>query len=366
MAKLLFIQYRRAAKVMNGGDQCTKRNYDMLCQTLGSENVDVLYMHNKENHSSFGAYILGAILMPFGYFFGLSPLRVKQIVARAKGYEYVFIDRSVFGILAKELKNNGYRGKIITHFHNVEKLYFNDKMPKRLPFRSVLLRCADINDAYACRYSDDVIVLNNRDAEQLKALYQVDVKTIIPISMPDKAADIKTSDELTSQKLKCLFVGSYFTPNNEGIIWFMRNVAPHVNVEIKIVGKGMSKLKSENQELLQTIDVVSDAPDLTPYFLWADVLILPIFSGSGMKVKTCESLMFGRNIIGTTEAFEGYAIYDKESGWRCNTADEYISCINDFISNPLPKFNKAARQLYLNHYSFDSALQEVRKMLMSK
>ena len=31
MAKLLFIQYRRAAKVMNGGDQCTKRNYDMLC-----------------------------------------------------------------------------------------------------------------------------------------------------------------------------------------------------------------------------------------------------------------------------------------------------------------------------------------------
>jgi hypothetical protein len=31
-----------------------------------------------------------------------------------------------------------------------------------------------------------------------------------------------------------------------------------------------------------------------------------------MKVKTCESLMFGKNIFATTEAFEGYELdYDK-------------------------------------------------------
>lgn len=351
MSKLLFIQYRRAGKVMNGGDQCTKRNYDMLCEVFGAKNVEVYYIHQEENKSPFYAYIIGAFYMPFGYFFGLNPKRIKQLVEKAMTYEYVFIDRSVFGVLAKALKEEGYKGKIITHFHNVEKSYFDDKMPKHLPFRNVLIRCADKNDAWACQYSDAIIVLNNRDAESLKSLYNATAQAIIPISLPDKAATIQDQGEKTCKRLRCLFLGSYFTPNNEGIIWFMRNVAPQVNVDIRIVGKGMSKLKSEQPDLLKDVEVISDAPDLTPYLLWADVMVLPIFSGSGMKVKTCESLMYGKNIIGTDEAFEGYQIRESISGWRCNNAEEFIRCINDFSMNPRPRYNVNARQLYCEKYS---------------
>ncbi len=39
-----------------------------------------------------------------------------------------------------------------------------------------------------------------------------------------------------------------------------------------------------------------------------DYIISPIFVGGGMKVKTCEALMYGKNIIGTSESFEGYDI----------------------------------------------------------
>jgi len=35
-------------------------------------------------------------------------------------------------------------------------------------------------------------------------------------------------------------------------------------------------------------------------------VILPIISGSGMKTKTAEALMYGKSIIGIKEAFEGY------------------------------------------------------------
>ena len=45
-------------------------------------------------------------------------------------------------------------------------------------------------------------------------------------------------------------------------------------------------------------------------------------TGSGMKVKTCEALMYGKNILGTDEAFEGYELDTARVGGRCNNAED--------------------------------------------
>ena len=87
MKKLLFIQYRSFGAVMNGGDQGTKKNLEMLRSTLGDENVDVYYLHNNAGKSSPLTYMKGVLLMPFGYFLGLTPAKVKDIVRRAQEYD---------------------------------------------------------------------------------------------------------------------------------------------------------------------------------------------------------------------------------------------------------------------------------------
>ena len=362
MPKLLFIQYKPFGSVMNGGDQCTKRNYDMLCHVLGEKNIESLYIHDEDKKRAIKSYVEALVYMPFGYFFGLTPQRVRKIVKKANSFEYVFIDRSVFGIIAKQLRTEGYQGKIISNFHNFETAYFEAKIKKYTPFRHVLLSNVMRNDRYACQYSDSVIVLNQRDAELLKVHFDRKPDFIIPISLSDRFMYVPEDKSLTSVPPKCLFLGSYFPANTEGIIWFMHNVAPYVDLDIKIVGKGMDKLKTDYPELLQDIEVISNVPDLTPYFHWADIMVLPIFSGSGMKVKTCESLMFGKNIIGTDEAFEGYEIINGISAWRCNTAEHYISCIRDFIDNPRPQFNIEARNLYLSNYSEASVLSQFKNL----
>lgn len=363
MSKLLFIQYKPyTGSVMNGGDQCTKRNYDMLCRVLGAENIEVLYIHEADNKRSLKSYIEGVLYMPFGYFFGLTPARARRIVQKAQAFDFVFIDRSVFGIIARKLKDKGYAGKIISHFHNFETAYFDAKIKKYIPFRRVLLHCVKRNDRYACLCSDSVIALNQRDAELLQSHFGKTPDTLIPISMTDRCEDTPEDDTFTSVPPRCLFLGAYFPANTEGIIWFMRHVVPHVHVEIKIVGKGMGRLKSDCPALLKDIEIVSDAPDLEPWFQWADVMVLPIFSGSGMKVKTCESLMHGKNIIGSDEAFEGYEIKEGVSGWRCNTEEEFIACINDFAANPRPHYNKEARRLYMDNYSEASVFARFAKL----
>jgi hypothetical protein len=98
------------------------------------------------------------------------------------------------------------------------------------------------------------------------------------------------------------------------------------------------------------------------HYLWADFMVLPIFSGSGMKVKTCESMMYGRNILGTDETFEGYREHVSGNVRLCNTALDYIDAITYYAAHPVPRFNAQARDAFLRHYSQEVSLQMFREV----
>ncbi len=362
MMKVLFIWYKRSKGILEGGGQGSQKNYEMVCRTVGSENVESYYVHDETKGKSLWGYIRGVFFFLFGYYYGLYPKRVREIVGVAQNYDFVFIDRSLFGVIAKQLKENGYKGQIITYFHNVEAIYFDAKLPK-IPGRGIIVKTADLNDRYSCDYSDKVVCLNERDSQVIAEKYSRKADLLIPVALQDRLKETPSESMLTREKPLCLFFGAYFTPNNQGILWFVEHVLPHANIELKIVGKGMAKLKAESP-LLQDIEVVSDAPDLQPYLQEADIMVLPIFSGSGMKVKTCESLMYGKNIIGTSEAFEGYDVDYEKVGGRCNTAEEFIACLKGFEQNPRPRFNAYSRQVYLEKYSY-SAIENLFKKLFA-
>lgn len=365
MSKLLFIWYKRSKGILEGGGQCSLRNFQMLSSILGEENIDSYYIHDEYKKKTIAGYLRGAYWFLSHYFYGLTPKRVQEIVALSQRYDYVFIDRSVFGIIAKRLKESGFQGKIITHFHNIESIYFDVLLPKHLPFRNLVIQTANNNDEWACQYSDSIVLLNQRDTIVLQEKYTNLPNIVqIPIALADKISNITPTNELTRKQPICLFLGSYFVPNNQGVLWFVENVLPHVKIQMKIVGKGMKKLKEESP-LLQDIEVISDAPDLLPYLQEADMVILPIFSGSGMKVKTCESLMYGKNIIGTPEAFEGYEVDYASIGGRCSSPQEFIDNINNFIAQPRPRFNQYARHCYLNNYSLTAIKQLFESLLQN-
>lgn len=362
--RILFITYKRSKNILEGGGQGSKKNFECLSKLVGADNVTPYYIHDEYKKKTIWNYFCGALFTLFNYYYGLSPRRVRRIVKEASDFDVVFIDRSIFGIIAKKLKQSGYNGKIITYFHNVEKIYFDAKLSKRIPFRSLFMHCIDVNDRYSCIYSHVVIALNSRDGNLLHSLYDRTPDYLIPVALPDRCVGYTPADEMTDRRPLCLFLGTYFKPNNQGILWFVNNVLPHVDIQMRIIGKGMAKLKAENA-CLKDIEVLSDVPDLDPYLKQADIMILPVFDGSGMKVKTCESLMYGKNIIATSEAFEGYtADYDR-IGAKCDTPAQFIEAINAFCKEPRPRFNQYSRSLYLSCYSNESIMETFKTMLES-
>lgn len=362
MTRVLFIRYKKSGGILDGGEQVAEMHYNALTKLFGEESIGTYFLHNQDKKRSVLDYLRGILYFPFNYHFGLTPKKARKLCEKAQAYDIVFIDRSVFGIIAKKLKERGYKGKTIVFFHNIEALYFDSKISKSNPFRNVIVRCADHNDAYSCQYADKVIALNKRDDNELFHRYGRHADALIPIAFRDKYNTTEPDEALTRTKPECLFIGSNFAANNEGLLWFVNNVLPRVDIGFKVVGKGMERLKEE-ETALRDIKVIGSVADLTPYIKEADLMILPIFKGSGMKVKTCESLMFGKNILGTDEAFEGYdADYDRIGG-KCNTADEFIEKINAFIAVPRPRFNTYSRSLYLERYSEDTMLQSLKRVL---
>lgn len=361
--KILVIRYKKCLGVPEGGEKASELNLHVLKQLAGDNSVDTCFIHDHTRRRSALQSLWGLLWMPLGYHFGLNPRRVKHLVNQAQSYDVVFIDRSVFGILAKHLKANGYRGRIICFFHNVESIYFSAKYANRLhPLRWITMACANRNDRYGCRYADRTIVLSRRDDEELYRRYGRHADQIIPIAFVDRYRRTQYADTPIGHPPLCMFLGACLPANVEGIEWFVRKVLPLVEIRMQIVGKGMDQLS--NASWMQPgIEILSDVADLEPLFEAADLMVLPIFKGSGMKVKTCESLMYGKNILGTPEAWSGYEIDYSQAGACCETAEECIAFLHRFSNTPRPRFNAYSRQMFEDHYSADRMVDKFRAIL---
>ncbi len=347
--QVLYIGFKRQDSILIGGGMANMRCLRALREIFGEDNVCEHYILDEAVKRSVWNYIQAVCLFPFNYHNGLTPKKVKKIVEEAQGVDYVFLSTSVVAIIAKKLKESGYQGKIITHYHNVESIYYDAQMPRWLPGRQVVVRCAAHNDEYGCKYSDKVLTLSKRDSNYLEMHYGRKADAIIGVGMEDKFQPVDET-VMTGKRPLCLFLGAYSIPNNEGVLFFVQKVMPHVNVKFKVVGRGMGRLKAENK-CMKDIEVIHDAPNLRPYIEEADFMILPVFAGSGMKIKTCESLMYGKNILGSDESFEGYDVDTNKVGGLCNTPEDYISRINFFIQHPITRYNRYSREVYLNCYS---------------
>jgi polysaccharide biosynthesis protein PslH len=355
--KLLFISAIDVNKSSDGGHMGTNRNYLSCCELLGRDNVEVLHL-NLETGKTIYKRFANRINQIFGFYMGLSHRKLNHIIKISAKYNYIFLETSLYGLIAYHLKKKKYKGIIITYFHNVE--YNIELQRAKLHLLGFLqIYVSYFNEKAACKYSNKIIALNRRDSTELQRIYGANNICLIPLSLPDKLVDHKI--ELTSLSPTFIFVGSNWYPNILGLKWFIKNVLDHVNIKLQIVGTGLDVLKEKFKH--PKIEFLGFVTDLSSILLNADYVISPIFTGSGMKVKTCESLMFGKNIIGTSETFEGYEIDYQKVGAVCNSKEEFINAIKDLCSVKRERFNSYSRECYLEKYSFQATLKNFDELL---
>lgn len=368
--KILYVGNLILSHPKTGGEYINYRNYQMLISVFGEKNVhkiEIPFLKSITKDEGLLVEKLQIGLNIFrGYLSGLTPDLEMQVCSEIdkNRYEYIFIGTAKMGRLAKKLKLNYPDLKILMFFHNVESLYFKDLVRLSGWYKQPLVWSVEKNEKLAISYADKRIVLNKRDGQLLENIYGVKVdlelptsfkSTFIPVNMKNKKNELK-------DKIECLFVGSNFFANYEGVVWFINNVLPKINATLSIVGKGTEAWKEKfiNNSKVKIIGTVDD---LSVYYMNADCMILPIFSGSGMKTKTAEGLMYGKTIFGTTEAFEGYELEFDEIGGLCNTEEEFIEKINLWYKLPRAKYNAMSRKIFEERYNIDKSIEIFQDVL---
>lgn len=347
-------------KIKSGADVINKRNSTFLCTYY--DQVDYFFTKDPSQKSSKLATLKNIFF--YSNFEGVTPENIKKLYLSIKSndYDMCYIANSNLGFLSEFVRRHFPRIKVCTFFHNVEFNYFKQLASGKHFYKMPLALCAKKNEQLALQYSDRIIALNRRDAKEIYRLYGKNVDFILPTSFPDSAKKTECDfSSRTSSPSKLLFVGSDFFANEDGIRWFIHDVLPRIDAEIFIVGRGTERWQSifsanKNVHILGGVDSLASS------YQMADAVIMPIFLGSGMKTKTAEALMYGKNIYATSEALEGYEVEIDKIGAKCNTADEFVNAIQNDLPNRTI-YNKFSRKTFLDNYSNDVWYQRFKVFL---
>ena len=336
----------------NGGRaMLCKMNHDMLKQIYGDKcTVLELAKTSIRNFTS----IINAFR---GYIDGLSDFAISKALQEIQSgdIEKVFVDGSNLGEVVLAIKKKFPRVQVYTFFHNVESRFFWGALRQtKTPRAIAVLMVNFLAERKAVQHSDSLICLNERDSQLLNRLYGRRATHVSPMTLRDKLPQGSILPKIEGREKFALFVGGVFYANRVGIAWFVKNVAPYINIKTRIVGRGFEKYRAD-LEIDGKVEVIGEVESMAKWYQDAYFVIAPIFDGSGMKTKVAEALMFGKKVIGTPEAFTGYEDIADRAGRVCRTSEEFVDAIDSADEIVNSSFDLELRQIYEKKYSYAAA-----------
>jgi glycosyltransferase involved in cell wall biosynthesis len=137
-----------------------------------------------------------------------------------------------------------------------------------------------------------------------------------------------------------LHLGTMFWPPNiEGVLWFAREVFPHVRREVPdarfvVVGKNPPASVQALATAHANVEITGYVADPTPYLARTAAFIVPLRAGGGMRVKIVDAWGWGLPIVSTRLGAEGIDVHDGENLLLADTPDAFAGAVARLLTTP--------------------------------
>lgn len=160
---------------------------------------------------------------------------------------------------------------------------------------------------------------------------------------------------------RLLFLGGYdHTPNQEGLRWLLSEVLPRIDWKqpglakgLDLVGKGWTEewVSKANGSTLKVniLGFVEHLEDVGR----GSIMVVPILSGSGMRMKILEGAAMANPIVTTSVGVEGIGLNEGESCLIADTPKTFASALLRMMTDKALRNSccTAAQEIYENNYS---------------
>lgn len=166
----------------------------------------------------------------------------------------------------------------------------------------------------------------------------------------------QTLPEIGEEENAAAFIGSLdWQPNREGVEWFIEKVWPLVikqlpDAKFYLAGRNFpEEIKTRKAKGLVVVGEVENAPE----FVFSKAIsIVPLFAGSGMRVKIVEAMAMGRAVISTTVGAESLAYTQETNILIADEQDTFAEAVVRVLKNATlrKKLGQNAQNLVASTY----------------
>lgn len=290
----------------------------------------------------------------------------KKLITKLNGKKYDIIQlESLFVTPYIDTLRNNSKAKIVYRSHNVEYKIWEHlalgekKFLKKSYLKKLSKQLKEYEYSILNKYNGAVFITDN-DSKYYENVGSKKPHITIPFSLNTN----KYKPHLSNNKSICYLGSMDWLPNVEGIDWFINNVWHAIktssNIDFYLAGKSMPPKYFKNNS--PQFHVIGEVHDAIEFISHHNIMIVPLFSGSGMRVKIVEAMALGKVVIGTPLAFQGIkGIENGKNAIIANHDTEFHDQIIEVSNNTelMQYISKNARALIEEKYSIKSNTEKL-------
>jgi len=213
------------------------------------------------------------------------------------------------------------------------------------------------------------IVLSEEDHRALMEVAGKDfAHTIIQTGVPDYGA--KKEHRQTEERIRILFVGSLaWRPNDQGLVWFLEKVLPLLDkagypYHLYIVGKNPSQTVQKYAARNEHITITGYVSDVNEYYELCQFMIVPLFIGSGLRVKIIEAFSHGMPVVSTSTGAEGLLYTEGEDILIADSPEEFLKKMEEMRDENLRRsISESCREIYVRNHSIEAMGRKLNQLM---
>ena len=282
--------------------------------------------------------------------------RLMELIKRNK-YDVIHLESLFMTPYIDTIRKLDKKPKIILRSHNLEHLIWERlaNSTGNTAKRMYLKHLASKLKKYEMRTInevDGIAAISQEDTQRFKE-FNCEVPLItIPFGIDLNEYDYHVNE---GEKLNKIFhIGAMnWEPNKEGINWFVDSIWPLIkseDLEVHLAGRAMPGYLSDLSK--DNFIVHGEVDDAKAFKKDHDIMIVPLLSGSGIRIKIIEAMAAGKAIVSTSVGAEGIAYTHDKDIIIADTAEDIAKALINLTKDPnkVRELGKNARKLIEDHY----------------